>query len=76
MAPFAVIGPCFTCVAVSYAKTSAPHGYLTICMAFAWWLSHGGSRVVALAWWLLHGEQTINCAPVVFLLRLLPYTKT
>lgn len=50
MAPFAVIGPCFTCVAVSYAKTSAPHRYLTICMAFAWWLSRGGSRVVAVAW--------------------------
>ena len=37
-------------------------------------LHHTGTLLSA--WWLSHGEQTINCAPVVFPLRLLPYTET
>lgn len=71
MAPFAVIGLCFTGLQSHMPR----HLHHTGTLPSAW-LSHAGSRVVALAWWLSHGEQTINCAPVVFLLRLLPYTET
>jgi len=38
------------------------------------YLHHTGALLSAR--WLSHGEQTINCAPVVFPLRLLPYTET